>query len=245
MTNATTGDQVDDRVGDLEVALCDLFGVPIDIPVAAPGFLWDATGLKKIILKDNAADPSGAGQLARNGDRLLLHDGVAVRQITNQIIKDVTEPAVANSSIEASLYSQFIQGGVLGTAQVLHGTVSFFVGTMLPGATVSVRLYYGGQLFFNPVLFNNTASQQGVFGLHCQFRIHARNSATSQVASARIEVAPINPALNFGPTSAFSTFNLALISANSAIDQTLQVNILWSAASASNSIQGVGLLVWR
>src|SRR5689334_20865728 len=93
MTDATTGDQIDNKVGDLEKAICDLHGIPIDTSITNAGFLWDATGLKKVIFQDNAADPAAAGELVRKGKYLEWHDG-GVRRIPYSIGGSANEPTV-------------------------------------------------------------------------------------------------------------------------------------------------------
>src|SRR5689334_9185075 len=85
MTDATTGDQVDNKVGDLEKAICDLHGIPIDTPINNPGFLWDATGLKKVILQDNAADPAAVGEFNRNGTAWAMHNGLYVCRVPQSV----------------------------------------------------------------------------------------------------------------------------------------------------------------
>ena len=83
MSNSTVGDQIDNEVGNLEKALCDILGITIDVNVTAALFLvkTDGSGLLKIFLKDNAADPGAAGEFCRNAGLLKFHDGSAVQTI--------------------------------------------------------------------------------------------------------------------------------------------------------------------
>src|SRR5262245_22512336 len=82
MTNATLGSQIDDNVGALEQAVCDILGMPIDTDIAAALFEIVAAGLRMVLLQDSAADPSAVGQIRRNGAALKFHDGTVVRELT-------------------------------------------------------------------------------------------------------------------------------------------------------------------
>lgn len=81
LTNATIGDQIDDQIGLLEAAICDLLGIPINTDVSNPLFDVVAGGLRKIFLQDLATDATVAGQVSRNGAALQFHDGTAVRAL--------------------------------------------------------------------------------------------------------------------------------------------------------------------
>jgi hypothetical protein len=85
MSDSTLGNTIDDNVGDLEKALCDLLGIPIDTAIAAALFEVVAGGLKKVILQDAAGDPAAVGQLLRNAKRLKYHDGSIVRTLVTAL----------------------------------------------------------------------------------------------------------------------------------------------------------------
>lgn len=81
LTNATIGDQIDDQVGLLETALCDLFGIPINTDISNAIAEVVSTGLRKVFLQDLAGDATVAGQISRKGAVLQFHDGTAVREL--------------------------------------------------------------------------------------------------------------------------------------------------------------------
>ncbi len=81
MTDATIGNQIDNQVGALEVAICDILGIPIDTNITAALFEVVAAGLKKIILQNGAADPAAVGELMRNAGLLKFHDGSVVQRL--------------------------------------------------------------------------------------------------------------------------------------------------------------------
>ena len=74
LTNATLGSSIDDEVGNLERALCDILGIPIDTDVAAALFAVTAAGLQTLTLQNASANPVNAGELQRNNTRLLWHN---------------------------------------------------------------------------------------------------------------------------------------------------------------------------
>lgn len=75
LTNATAGSAIDDQVGLLEVAACDITGIPVDTDIAAALFEVVAAGLKSVYLQDAAAAPTVAGQIRRNGSELQWFNG--------------------------------------------------------------------------------------------------------------------------------------------------------------------------
>src|SRR5262245_28732340 len=82
MTNATQGSQIDDNVGALEQALCDILGAPIDTDITNAIAEIVAAGLKSLYFQDAAADPTVAGQVRRNGAALKFYDGTRVWDFT-------------------------------------------------------------------------------------------------------------------------------------------------------------------
>ena len=246
MTNATTGDLIDDGVSALETAICDIHGIPINTNIANAGFLWDATGLKKVILQDNAADPAAAGELVRNGKQLRWHDG-AVRRIPYSIGGSGLEPTVFNTAIQTTVYSQTISGGIIGTDGMLEGYCDLFINTILTGVTLEIRLIYGSQLMFAPQLNNTSGSTWTGFGIRIDFRLGARaNSAAAQRWSATVRIGAEVAALNWGGiASLWNVSRAGFLSVDSTIDQNFQVDVIWSSASVSNSLNGEGFEIRR
>lgn len=81
LSNATIGDQIDDQIGLLETAFCDILGIPINTDISNALFAAVAGGLTKVLLQDLALDAAVAGQISRNGAALQFHDGTAVRAL--------------------------------------------------------------------------------------------------------------------------------------------------------------------
>lgn len=98
MTNATLAVNIDDEVGNLEKALGDILGIPMDTNIAAALFSVDATGLKKVIFQDNAGDPSATGQVVRSGAQLKFHDGTAVRTLSSLNATEVLTGKTMNAA---------------------------------------------------------------------------------------------------------------------------------------------------
>jgi len=60
MTDATTGDMVDNHVGDLEDVICDAFGFTVDVNITESPFSCDNSGrLTKALIRQKAAAPVG------------------------------------------------------------------------------------------------------------------------------------------------------------------------------------------
>jgi len=244
MTDATTGDQVDNKVGELEQAICDIHGIPIDTPVANAGFLWDATGLKKVLFSDNAADPNAAGQLVRNGSVLKYYSGTSAKTVACSVVSSVSESAATNTAAETALYGVTLEAGMLGTAGFIHGHVELLVTTMLNGSNLQLLFYLAGGQFFVPAVFNNSGGTV-TFSIGTDFLFHGRNSATAQIFSITSVLGIENSLVNFGPAGLFSIHRGGLININAAVDQAFQVNAIWSVASPSNSVSAIGLDIFR
>jgi predicted nucleotidyltransferase len=103
MSDSTLGNTIDDNVGDLEKALGDLLGIPIDTNISAALFDVVAAGLKKVIFQDAAGDPAAAGQLLRNSKRLKYHDGSVVRTLVTalDVGGEIFGLTLANNGVDA------------------------------------------------------------------------------------------------------------------------------------------------
>ena len=75
LTNATPGSSIDDEIGNLEKAICDILGIPIDTNINNALLSVVSGGIKTLQLADSGLDPVSAGALQRNGDKLMWHNG--------------------------------------------------------------------------------------------------------------------------------------------------------------------------
>jgi phage-related tail fiber protein len=82
LTNSTLGSSIDDEIGNLEDALADIFGIPMDTNISAALLEVVTGGLKSIILQDATADPGAAGVIRRNAKKLLFHTGERAVDLT-------------------------------------------------------------------------------------------------------------------------------------------------------------------
>lgn len=80
MSDATLAVNIDDGMGQLEQALADILGVPIDTDIASKMFAVAASGLVGMVLQDLGSDPT-PGVLARHGLKLQFNDAVRVLQL--------------------------------------------------------------------------------------------------------------------------------------------------------------------
>ena len=98
------------------------------------------------------------------------------------VVKQAAEAGVTNDAGEEPLYAEVVPGGMLGTNNFLHGEVDVFIISILSGATVSVKLYFGGVLFLTAPIANASGGTVANVGARIDFRIHGRNSTVSQSA---------------------------------------------------------------
>src|SRR5262245_3998973 len=118
MTKGTLARDIDTEVGNLEQAIADILGVPIDTDIAQSLFAAAPNGLQQIALIDTGTVPIGYGRIQMMGSRLLLNNGF-----------EVIDLGVPTATIMAYATTTFIPAGWL----------------LCDGAAVDRTLY--GQLF--------------------------------------------------------------------------------------------------
>jgi len=244
MTNATTGDQVDDKVSDLEKALCDLLGIPIDTQIAAAMFGATASGLTKAVFQELGGDPAALGEFGRNGFVLKYHDG-AVRRVPVSLAGGggVT---VFNTAAISSFYTTGVPANYLGVDGIVEGHINAFVNTILNGASLTFRIIFGNALALTPVLNNNSGITQANFGITLGFRLANRGVTNSQCLSLIAGVGAEAASLTWGGiTNTWTLHRVALLAEDTTQIKNLQVDVQWSGASISNSVSGVGFEVHR
>lgn len=126
MTDATAGNTIDNEVGNLEQAIADILGAPVNTNITAKLFDIVAAGLRKIILRDLAGDPVAIGELARNGAVLKFHDGVAVRTFLTDLHEAATDPHTGyqkeSEKSAANGYASLGAGVLVPIAELASGT---------------------------------------------------------------------------------------------------------------------------
>lgn len=146
MTNATVGDQIDNQVGLLELAIADILGIPVNTDINGAGFIFTAAGLTNILLQDLAGDPSAVGRLVRDGKALKYHDGNAARLLLNGFDFDISQTTLANDVGPGTMYSKTIPGGLLGTNHAVEFDTTFTV-SLLANAVLTLFFRYGGTAY--------------------------------------------------------------------------------------------------
>lgn len=81
MTDSTAAATIDNEVGNLEQAIADILGAPVNTNITAALLEVVAAGLKSLSLQDAAADPTSTFNLRRNATRLKFHDGTNVKTL--------------------------------------------------------------------------------------------------------------------------------------------------------------------
>lgn len=251
LTNAVLGSLIDDEVGNAEKAIAEILGIPIDTNIQNKLFEVVAVGLRGIILQDAALDPTIVGELLRNADRLRYHNGAVVKTVPYRedllITGDTaTENVVANTVAESSLFVLPIAANALGSNGMIHGSTDVFVSSMLNGAMLQLRFYWGGSMVYAPQIINLSGSTQS-FGISTLFRLHNRNSTGVQGLHFISHLpANTNNLLRFNLTGGGITNSLVLgATKDTTLAQLLQFNVMWNSADPANSCFGLGADVYR
>ncbi len=100
MTNSTTASTIDNEGGDLETAISDILGIPIDTNISNKLLTVVAAGLTKVMFTDLAGSPSASGELARNGTALEYHNGTVAKVLTNGWELIQSQTASSSSTID-------------------------------------------------------------------------------------------------------------------------------------------------
>jgi len=238
MTDATTGDQVDNKVSELENAICDINGIPIDTPISNAGFLWDAAGLKKVIFQDNAADPAAVGQLNRNGTVLSINNGLYVCRIPQSVNNDNTPVTVTNGTGEIAVFAHTLKGGSLGTTRRLRLTT---VGTfsILSSGLVTFRFQIDAVNFVTHTLFGGSSTAKVNLPWRCVLEIFMNGATNSYrgYSTAMVPAGTVGDHPGFGGQNGS---NVDLAEQDSitdlAIDRVIRLTFQWNTQSPNNTI---------
>lgn len=244
MSDATLGSTIDNHVSDLEIALGDLLGIPINTNIAAALFEVVATGLNSIILQNAAADPSAAGIIRRNGGILRYHNSQLVGSIPLFIDRQNPAVTVANSVAETELWNFVIPAGMLVTQGRIRATQYGQINSILPGAVLTLRFNWLGvsvvttiDIVGGATTLRTNVRFRNVFELFMNGAQNSwRASLMGVMSVVEAEGGNDHPGWNVsnGPICAMED------NANGATDmssaRTLQATAQWDSASASNSL---------
>jgi hypothetical protein len=160
------------------------------------------------------------------------------------VLGSVQEILVVNTTTETALFSLPVLAGSLGTTGYILGEATIFVNSMINGEVLSIKSSWGGTLFWNAQLRNNSGATQTNFGIIMTFRIHNRNSASSQGiwATATVHATPDFVIGWYQPTFQMSNVHSVVSGGtkNTASTQNIQIQVQWSSANAANSCYGLG-----
>ena len=126
LTDASLASTIDNEVGNLETAISDILGIPIDSNISNKLFTVTATGLTKVHFQDLAGDPAANGEFARNATLLKYHDGTAVRTLVSRdLAETLTLKTIIAPVLSGTVTGTYTLGGAPTIiAPVLSGTVS-------------------------------------------------------------------------------------------------------------------------
>ncbi len=152
LSNATLGTAIDDRIGELEAALCDILGITIDTDVTASAFSLNNSGqITKALVAQRAAGPVGwrfrdttSGKEARivvSGANLDVDENTgseAVPAWTNRLRMVIATGALSGAVATTSVPG-LCPAGDGNAAHYLDGTLNFSTPSAASGP--SVRAY--------------------------------------------------------------------------------------------------------
>lgn len=214
MTDDTPAVNVDDGLGGLEQAICDILGIPINTDISAAFFASAAGGLTKVILADALANPSAIGQIQRNGGLLKFHDGIAVRLLfqgalvaksLDQVINnsaalvnltDLSIPVGANESISGRAILYYRVASTSGIRVAITGpaaSVGFLGGGHGPSQTSPLELRSQAVgVLGDPILFGNPAGAGLIGKIDYDFTFYNGGTAGNLVVQAAQATAQAN-----------------------------------------------------
>lgn len=201
LTNATTGDQIDDKIAALESDIADILGVQLDTPIVRP----------------------------------------TIRNLSGS----VSEFNISSTAAQTAVYTTTIPGGTLGIDGMLEGSCDIYINSILAGSYLQLNTYYGGQAITAIQLLNATFTLQSG-PLRVDFRLSARDSVTAQRVFQTASIGTQENNFCWGGQSFSWNYHTAtFLTVNSAVDQLFQINIIWSSASAGNSLNSEGFEIHR
>ncbi len=154
---------------------------------------------------------------------------------------DAGEPS-ASVVGEAQVYENiFVAANALGTDNYLYLSQDFLLNTVT-GSTCQIRYYYGGQLFFNPVINNSTGVSQSNAPVHVDITLRARAATSVQWGIGRIFLQTTSDLFFMAGVGQNQFLNATGISVDSTADQVIAITAIWN--QPGNTITGIGSSCW-
>jgi hypothetical protein len=172
-----------------------------------------------------------------NVNTLFNNFNITVATVAN----DVGEPSSAFVG-EAQLYTPiFVAANALSTGRYLFVSQDFLM-NIVTGSNCQLKYYYGGVLFFAPLITNASGVTQNLMSIHVDLTIKARNSVIAQFGIGRLFLQTTDDAFYAGSTGRGHFLNATGIAVDSSADQNIQTNAVWDVPG--NLIVGVGCTSW-
>jgi hypothetical protein len=172
-----------------------------------------------------------------NVNTLFNNFNITVATVAN----DVGEPSSAFVG-EAQLYTPiFVAANALSTGRYLFVSQDFLM-NIVTGSNCQLKYYYGGVLFFAPLITNASGVTQNLMSIHVDLTLKARNSAVAQFGIGRCFLQTTDDAFYAGSTGRGQFLNATGIAVDSTADQSIQTNAVWDVPG--NLIVGVGCSSW-
>jgi hypothetical protein len=155
---------------------------------------------------------------------------------------DVGEPSSAFVG-EAQLYVPiFVAANALGSDNYLYLSQDFLI-NIATDTTFKIKYYFGGTLFFDPLITNATGISQTNVAAHVDITLRARGAVNAQYGIGRMFLQTSDPNFYMGSATGQNQFlNSTGLAVDSTADQILQINAFWD--KPGNVIFGVGSSCW-
>lgn len=219
MTDSTTASTIDNEVGDLEVSITDILGIPIDTNISNALFTVVAGGLTKVNFQDLSGSPSASGELARNGTVLEYHDGTAARVLSLLAIAQTwTADQSFNDNVNITLGTggdvDLDYDGANTVLQNIVGSGNFLVGpnvtvgssSVTPDGTLHVHTASAGSVTAESTADDLVVENSGDAGISLlsdtgACRIHFGDTEDNNIGAIVYDHAANNMTLVAGTTS--------------------------------------------
>lgn len=198
---------------------------------------WGGANLDEANTFFGATDISGAeaetlsSAATSDAQSLHTHGNLSQRQHSFSTLVNVV-----NTTTETTILTKSISGGILGTANALLGKIFINNINFAVGATLTLRLKYGGSTVATIALVNNAGGNISSYEGKIEFDVLASGATGTQTGHIEAYVSVSAGSIsNIADRNAFD-LSVGTSSIDSTSAQTLLVTAQWSGASASSSV---------
>lgn len=198
---------------------------------------WGGANLDEANTFFGATDISGAeaetlsSAATSDAQSLHTHGNLSQRQHSFSTLVNVV-----NTTTETTILTKSISGGILGTANALLGKIFINNINFAVGATLTLRLKYGGSTVATIALVNNAGGNISSYEGKIEFDVLASGATGTQTGHIEAYVSVSAGSIsNIADRNAFD-LSVGTSSIDSTSAQTLLVTAQWSSASVQSDV---------